>query len=116
MKIAMIIVSSLLALAAVASASGKLRKSPQVIGTLTRVGVKESQMPLLALLEIAGGAGLLVGFAVKDVGRLAAAGLVLYFAGAVAAHLRVKDSVALYAPAAFLLALSVAALVVQVGR
>jgi hypothetical protein len=53
----MIIVSSLLALAAFASASAKLRKSPQIIEGMTHVGVKESQVPLLALLEIAGGVG-----------------------------------------------------------
>jgi hypothetical protein len=54
MKLAMIIVSSLLALAAFASASAKLRKSSQIIEGMTHVGVKESQVPLLALLEIAG--------------------------------------------------------------
>lgn len=116
MKIAMIIVSSLLALAALASAAGKLRKSPQVIETMTHVGVAETQVPLLAWLEIAGGVGLLAGLALKDVGRLAAAGLVVYFAGAVVAHLRIKDKVAAFAPALFLFLISVAALVLQVGR
>jgi hypothetical protein len=116
MKIAMIIVSSLLTLAAFVSAGGKLRKSPQVIGGMTHVGVKESQVPLLALMEIAGGVGLLVGFAVTDLGRLAGAGLVLYFAGAVVAHLRIKDNVATLAPALSLFAISVATLVLQISR
>jgi len=116
MKIAMIIVSSVLALAALASASGKLRKSPPVIETMTRVGVKENQVPLLALVEIVGAAGLLVGFAVKDLGRLAAAGFVLYFLGAVISHLRVKDKVATFAPALFLTLVSAGALVLQLAR
>lgn len=116
MRIAMIIVSSLLALAAFASASGKLRKSPPVIEGMTHVGVKESQVPLLALIEIAGGAGLLVGFAAVTLGRLAAAGLVLYFLVAVIAHLRIRDNVKVFAPAAFLLVLSVASFVLQVKR
>ncbi len=60
--------------------------------------------------------GLLVGFAVKDLGRLAAAGLVLYFAGAVVAHLRIKDNFATFAPAFFLFAISIGTLVLQIGR
>ena len=46
-------------------------------------------MPLLGSLLAAGAIGLLVGFAVPWIGTLAAAGLVLYFAGALIAHLRV---------------------------
>lgn len=46
-------------------------------------------MPLLGSLLAAGAVGLLVGFAVPWIGTLAAAGLVLYFAGALVAHLRV---------------------------
>jgi uncharacterized membrane protein YphA (DoxX/SURF4 family) len=116
MKIAMIIVSSLLTLLAVASASVKLRKSPQVVQDMTHVGVRENQIPLLALVEIAGGVGLLVGFATKDLGRLAAAGLVLYFAGAIVAHLRIKDNFKTLAPALFLFFVSVGTLVLQIQR
>ncbi|MFG1927092.1 DoxX family protein [Cryptosporangium sp. NPDC048952] len=46
-------------------------------------------MPLLGSLLAAGSIGLLVGFAVPWLGTLAAVGLVLYFAGALVAHLRV---------------------------
>jgi uncharacterized membrane protein YphA (DoxX/SURF4 family) len=116
MKIAMIITTSFLTLAALVSASGKLRKMPTVVEVMTHVGVRENQIPLLALIEIAGGVGLLIGFATSLLGRLAAGGLVLYFLGAVIAHLRVKDSVKDYAPAIFLFAVSVATLVLQIGR
>ena len=116
MKIALIIVSSLLAVVVVASASAKLRKVPAVIETMDHVGVDSAQVPRLALLEIAGGAGLLIGLANALIGRLAAAGLVLYFLGAVSAHLRVKDRVQEMAPAVVLFLVAVATLVVQIHR
>lgn len=45
--------------------------------------------PMLGGLLAAGAVGLLAGFAVPAVGILAAGGLVLYFVGALVAHLRV---------------------------
>jgi DoxX-like protein len=46
-------------------------------------------VPALGMLLAAGSLGLLAGFAVPMLGSLAAAGLVLYFLGALVAHLRV---------------------------
>ncbi|GIE92066.1 DoxX family protein [Actinoplanes regularis] len=46
-------------------------------------------MPMLGSILAAGALGLLAGFAVPLIGTLAAAGLVLYFIGALIAHLRV---------------------------
>jgi hypothetical protein len=48
-----------------------------------------SWAPVLGMLLAAGSLGLLGGFAVPMLGTLAAAGLVLYFIGALLAHLRV---------------------------
>ncbi|WP_436533737.1 DoxX family protein [Actinoplanes sp. HUAS TT8] len=48
-----------------------------------------SWMPRLGASLAAGAVGLLTGFALPIVGTLAAAGLVLYFVGALIAHLRV---------------------------
>jgi len=48
-----------------------------------------SWVPMLGTLLAAGSVGLLAGFAAPLLGRLAAAGLVLYFVGALIAHLRV---------------------------
>lgn len=48
-----------------------------------------SWMPVLGTVLAAGSLGLLAGFAVPLVGTLAAAGLVLYFIGALIAHVRV---------------------------
>ncbi len=48
-----------------------------------------SWVPVLGVLLALGSAGLLAGFVVPLLGVLAAAGLVLYFLGALVAHLRV---------------------------
>ncbi|MCO1654841.1 DoxX family protein [Pseudonocardia humida] len=52
-------------------------------------GLPRSWMPVLGTLLAAGALGLLAGLAVPLLGALAAAGLVLYFVGALVAHLRV---------------------------
>lgn len=51
--------------------------------------VPRSWVPVLGILLAAGSLGLLAGFAVPLLGILAAIGLVLYFLGALIAHLRV---------------------------
>jgi hypothetical protein len=51
--------------------------------------VPRSWLPRLGAALAAASAGLLAGFAVPLVGTLAASGLVLYFLGALVAHLRV---------------------------
>lgn len=56
-----------------------------------KLRVPRSWIPVLGTLLGAGAAGLLAGFAVPVVGTLAAGGLVLYFLGALGAHLRVRD-------------------------
>jgi hypothetical protein len=58
MTIALIIFGSLLAFAAIGSAIAKLKKVPDVMASMKKVGVKPNQIPVLALLEIAGGLGL----------------------------------------------------------
>ncbi|MEU4560974.1 DoxX family protein [Actinoplanes sp. NPDC023936] len=52
-------------------------------------GIPRRFVRVLGLLLAAGTAGLLAGLAVPWLGRLAAAGLILYFVGAIVAHLRV---------------------------
>ncbi len=51
--------------------------------------IPRSWVPGLGVLLAAGSLGLLAGFAMPLLGTLAAAGLVLYFLGALIAHLRV---------------------------
>lgn len=52
-------------------------------------GLPRKWVPVLGMLLAAGTAGLLAGLAVPLLGTLAASGLVLYFIGAIIAHLRV---------------------------
>jgi hypothetical protein len=97
------IASVLLALVLLVSAYGKLRRDPGQVRTLTRVGVPQRLIPVLAALEIAAALGLLAGLFWTPIGIAAAAGVVAYFLGAVGSHLRVKDF-NVTAPAVLLLA------------
>lgn len=96
------VMAVVMALIALVSASGKLRKIPQVMESMTHVGVKPNQIPLLAYLEILGAVGLLIGIAYPLLAFVSAGALMLYFLGAVVAHLRVKDKFKDFAPALFL--------------
>ena len=112
MFVATVIVSSLLAVAALGSGLAKLSKQPALIESLTGLGVPASWIPLLAIAELAGAVGLVVGFWVAPLGIAAAIGLVLYFAGAVATHIRAKDPK--FQPPAALMLLSIVALVLRI--
>jgi hypothetical protein len=92
MFVAYAAVAILLSLALVASGAAKLTKNPRVVdGINVAVGVPLSWFPALALAEIAGAIGLIIGLWVPGLGIAAGIGVVLYFAGAVAAHLRAHD-------------------------
>jgi uncharacterized membrane protein YphA (DoxX/SURF4 family) len=91
MFLATSIVSILLAAVLVASASGKLRHDPKQMETMHKVGFPASKLWLLAAAELAGAAGLAVGLFWWPLGVAAAIGVIGYFVGAVASHLRVRD-------------------------
>jgi uncharacterized membrane protein YphA (DoxX/SURF4 family) len=111
----MAVVSIVLAVIAVLSAVVKLTKNPKVVHSVHEVcGVPMDKLPVLAALEIAGGAGLVIGLWVGWIGVAAAIGLALYFVGATIAHLRVGDKQGVIAPAA-LVVLSVVVLVLRAG-
>ncbi|MEV4114143.1 DoxX family protein [Nonomuraea sp. NPDC049695] len=75
--------------------------------------VPRSWMLPLGLLLGAGALGLLAGFAVPALGTLAAGGLVLYFIGAFAAHLRARQYH--FGPWALFFSAAVAALAVNLA-
>ncbi|HWL99547.1 MAG TPA: DoxX family protein, partial [Nocardioidaceae bacterium] len=92
MFIAYAVVAVLLALLLAISARGKLVHDERQVATIHRtVGAPMSWFPLLAACEIAGALGLLAGLIYLPLGIAAATGVVLYFVGAVIAHLRVGD-------------------------
>jgi hypothetical protein len=107
------VLALLLTVALVGSAAGKLTRSEQVMGSMRAVGVKDSQVPVLAGIELVGALGLLVGLVVEWIGILAAVGVLLYFALAVASHVRAGDKN--LAPAAGLAVLSLVVLVLRVA-
>lgn len=96
------VMAVVMALIALVSATGKLKKMPQVMETMSHVGVKPNQIPLLAYLEILGALGLLIGIAYPLLAFVSASALMLYFVGAVIAHLRIKDKFKDFGPALFL--------------
>ena len=59
-----------------------------LIANIRRLGVGEQWLPTLGILKLLGALGLLVGIAVPQIGIAAAAGLVLYFVGAMVTVLR----------------------------
>ena len=92
MFIALVITTVLLALICLNSAVMKLRENEQVVAIIGgTVGVPARYFPALAALEIAGAVGIALGLWLVPLGVAAAVGLVGYFVGAVAGHLRVHD-------------------------
>ncbi|HEX8758658.1 MAG TPA: DoxX family protein [Pseudonocardiaceae bacterium] len=93
MFIALVVVTVLLAAICLNSAAMKLRQHEQVLAVISgTVGVPKQYLPVLAALEIAGAAGILLGLWLEPLGIAAATGLVAYFVGAVGGHLRVRDT------------------------
>ena len=96
------------------SGIGKIRRDPRQVKVVHEtVGVPLDYFPLLAGCEFAGAVGLVVGIWWPPTGIMAGTGLVIYFVGAVVAHLRVRD-VKGVGPAAFMLGLAAGVLVVRV--
>ena len=111
---ALVIVAVLLAVICVSSASMKLRQAEQVVAVIGgTVGVPARYFPVLAGLELAGAAGILIGLVVGPLGIAAAAGLVAYFIGALGGHLRVGDTKNLAMPL-LPLVLAIAVLVLRI--
>ena len=100
----------------VISGAGKLRGNPHIVKSVHEVvGVPLRRFPILAGLEFAAATGLLVGIKWATLGTAAAAGMVLYFAGAILAHIRVNDLKGL-GPAVQMLCLAIAALITRTLR
>jgi hypothetical protein len=114
MGIAYLVITGTLAGTLLGSGLGKLRHNPHIVKIIHEViGVPFQYFPALAACEFAGAAGLVLGIWSPAVGVAAAIGLVIYFVGAVAAHLRVGD-VRGIGPAVFLLALSAGVLILRI--
>ena len=91
MFIAAVVVSIVLAAVLVMSARGKLIRDPQQLKVMEKIGFPADKLWLLATAELAGAAGLLLGLFWWPLGVAAAIGVMAYFIGAVASHLRKRD-------------------------
>ncbi|OBH43568.1 DoxX family protein [Mycobacterium mantenii] len=87
-----------------------------VLANSAQVGVPRSWLPALGGLKLAGAAGIIVGLlGLRELGIAAAAGLVLFFVGAVVTHLRAHVLYNIAFPGAYL-CLSAASLALMVAR
>ncbi|PSL04624.1 DoxX-like protein [Haloactinopolyspora alba] len=108
--IAIVVISVTIA-ANAAIAVADLARAKFVLANGAEVGVPESWLPGLAALKGAGAAGLLLGFLdLPVVAAMAAAGLVLFYVGALIAHVRARVFYNIAFPGAFF-GLAVASLV-----
>jgi hypothetical protein len=99
MDIALIVMSSLLAVAIAYSAVLKLTHRPKVVESYRTAGVPETWLNGLAAILLVAAVGLTVGIWWRVAGLAAAAGLVVYFAAAVGFHVRSKDTAHMFTPA-----------------
>jgi hypothetical protein len=109
MFLATVIVSLLLAAAALFAAARKLTHRKEVVESYLRAGVPEDRLNLLAAVLIAGAAGLVAGLFWAPLGVAAAGAFTVYFAAAVAFHARAGDLENAATPLALSLAAAAAA-------
>jgi hypothetical protein len=114
---AYIIVTVMAAAGNIYAAANDFISPKWLLGNMNKLGVPESSLPILGVLKAAGALGLLIGIGVPLIGIAAAAGLTLFFVGAVITHLRARDlSLGNGVPVTFLVVV-VAALVLGIyGR
>ncbi|PSK96276.1 DoxX-like protein [Murinocardiopsis flavida] len=91
MSTAYVVVTALTIAANAGIAAADLARVRFVYANAAEVGVPPSWMPPLAALKLAGAAGLLLGLLGFDlIGVAAATGLVLFYVGALASHVRAR--------------------------
>jgi DoxX-like family len=74
------------------SALTKLSHQERFVRGYIRVGVPEDKLDYLAIILLAGAAGLILGLFWAPVGLAAAIGVTLYFLVAIAVHIRADDA------------------------
>lgn len=85
-------ITLIVAIVVVFSSIMKLRRTPRTVRTIHEVvGVPLEYFPLLALCEVAGALGLVLGIFRPLLGIVSGIALVLFFVGAILSHLRVRD-------------------------
>lgn len=91
MFVTYVVITVITILANAGAAAADLAHAKFVLTNMAEVGVPRSWLPLLGLLKGAGAVGLLLGLlGIRFLGIAAAIGLVLFFIGALAAHVRAR--------------------------
>lgn len=106
-NIVAIIVGLIVSVMCLGSAIADFKKNPQIVASLTHLGVNTDRMSTLGALKLLGVIGVIIGFWVTAIGVAAGIGLALYFVGAIAFHVRAKDNAKNTFPALLLLILAV---------
>jgi hypothetical protein len=96
-------VTILAAAANAAAAAFDFARSQLVIGNMATLGIPQAWLFPLGALKAAGALGLLAGIGVPLLGVAAAAGLVLFFVGAVITHVHAGEYRSISYPGTFLL-------------
>ncbi|MFB7668589.1 DoxX family protein [Kitasatospora sp. NPDC056138] len=91
MHLTAIVLSIVLALLMLVSGTLKHRPTARILALAHTVHLSTGQLKILGALQIAATVGLLAGIWFTPFAIAAATGLVLYFVGAVIAHVRVGD-------------------------
>jgi DoxX-like family len=91
--------SLLLALACMGPAAAKLAGVPAVRESAAHFGIPWNRYRLISVPELAAAIGVLAGLQVHALGVAAACGMAILLTGALIAHRRAGDSVAVMAPA-----------------
>jgi hypothetical protein len=108
------VVSTLLALVLTYTAFATFTGREAVRRGVISVGLPPSILWLLGVAQFAGAVGIVAGLWWSPLAIAAATGLVLYFLGAVSAHVRVRHPRQAVAPAAAILLASIATLALAV--
>jgi hypothetical protein len=99
---AYVIITVITILASARATAADLTQPKWLLANMDEVGVPRSWLPPLAALKAAGAAGLLLGLlGLRSLGIAAAGGLVLFFTGALAAHVRARAFRNIAFPAAY---------------
>jgi hypothetical protein len=114
MNVAYVAITVLAAITYAFAAYLSFIRHESVVAVAERVQVPQSWMVPFGGLQAAGALGLLVGLGLPLIGTAAAVGLVLYYLGAVSAHLRVGDRQ--FGNAAVFLSLAVTTLAVSLAQ
>lgn len=107
MDAVLVSIAVLLALCCWITAAADVWQYQPIVETMNRLGVSLRALPVLAVLKIAGGLGLIIGQWNEKLLTAASVSLAAYFAAATVVHLRVRDSFRSVAPAGTLMLISV---------